>query len=107
MGSVVIKCREYDVETTVKLRFINVEITDGELAEIGKLVNLKEMTLYNSGIKDISLLCALICLEWLMLSQNQISDLKPLAGLTKLKTLILAENQICNVSPIADLTKMP
>lgn len=72
MGSVFIKGREYGFETTTRLRFINVEITDGDLAEIGKLVDLKEMTLYCSGIKDISPIGRLVNLEWLMLIKNQI-----------------------------------
>lgn len=106
MGNVVIKGREYGFETTTRLRFINVEITDGDPAEIGKLVNLKEMTLYCSGIKDISPIGSLTNLAELSLAGNKISDASALTRLPKLKYLRLMDNQICDITPLLQFANL-
>ena len=68
MGSITILGVEYDIATTTKLELGDTNITNDDVLQIGKLVNLIR----------------------LVLSGNQISVIIPLANLTKLTYLRFA-----------------
>ncbi len=69
-------------------------------------LNIKELTLYNNRISDISALSGLASLEKLYAGRNQIKDIGPLSGLVKLKKLSLTDNEIVDIVPLAGLTDL-
>jgi len=72
--------------------------------EIGDNLNdIKELSLQNKQIVDVSPLVTLTSLTKLNLSQNQIVDVSPLTTLTRLQYLDLRGNRIVDVSPLQTL----
>ena len=108
-GKVTIRDVEYDVAKTtdLNLNFQNKKgLTNEELAQIGKLVNLKSLVIIHAEISDITPIGNLTNLETLILTSNRIADLTPIAKLTKLKDLGLADNQVSDLKPLANLTNL-
>lgn len=90
-----------------KLSITNyVNITYGELDEIGKLINLRELTIWNAELTNISALSNLINLEELSLDYNSISDIQPLANLVNLEILQIVSNNIQDISAISSMSKL-
>ena len=102
---VIIKGRSFPISLT-SLELSGDNLTDDDIKEIGKLVNLESLYLSNNQIGDISPLSRLTNLETLSLSNNQISDISSLSGLTNLKSLYLDNNQISNIEALSQLTNL-
>lgn len=102
---VTIKGKKYLISKT-KLDLSGRNLTNSDIEEIGKFVNLEILYLYNNQISDISQLSNLTKLTTLYLDNNQISDISPLSKLTNLEWLYLSNNQISDVSPLSKLTKL-
>lgn len=94
-----------------------VSISDANLAaairqEIGNLIttdtmlNLTQLRVEGSDIKDLTGLEHASNLRELDLSTNRISDISPLSSLTQLTTLNLRSNDVSDVSPLSDLTQL-
>ena len=81
-------------------------VTNLDIRPLSGLINLKRLSLENSGISDISLLAGLKELQHLGLSYNTIEDISPLAGLKKLIHLNLSDNSITDLSPLSGLTNL-
>lgn len=67
-------------------------VTDKELAIIGNLTKLEELTLNDCGITTVASLSKLSNLTILDLGNNNIRNLEPISKMAKLKTLSLARN---------------
>ena len=87
-----------DVANLIELNAAGVEVTDADLAKLGKLTNLRRLNLANATVKDSSLagLKTLANLEYLNLVGTQVTDagLKQLAGLKKLQSVYLFESKV-------------
>ncbi len=68
--------------------------------------NLKNLSIINCEVSDISLLSALTNLETLNLDRNKIEYIYQLSELKNLKTLSLASNYISDVKPLSNLTNL-
>lgn len=68
--------------------------------------NLRELSIGDNYIRDISPLAGLINLTTLYLGGNEVSDLSPLSGLANLTTLVLWFNRISDISPLAGLINL-
>ena len=101
---VTIQGEDYDVDTTFSLNLYGCDVTGEDVAEIGKLKNLRELYLGGNSIDDVTPLSGLTNLTKLDLGKNQISDVTPLSGLTNLTELYLWTNPISDISPLAKLT---
>ncbi len=97
-----------DVGNLIELNAAGVELTDAELAKVGKITNLRRLNLANATVKDSSLagLKGLANLEYLNLVGTQVTDagLKQLAGLKKLQSVYLFESKVTDAG-VADLKK--
>ncbi len=102
MGSVTILGMDYDIATTTELSLSKSGVTDKEMIEIGKLVNLTRLYLYNNQITDISPVANLTKLEDLYLGANEISDISALTNLTNLYDVHMNANQISDITPLAN-----
>lgn len=71
-----------------------------------KLLSLKGVGIWDSGISDITPLKSLTNLTTLSLSGNNISDIRPLTSLTNLTSLSLRDNKISDITPLKSLTKL-
>lgn len=127
-GNVSIQGMNYDIAQTTYLQLNNSNITDADLKEISKLVNvthleledgqitdlsplknmpnLKEIVLRGNNITNISPLENMTQLTYLDLSLNQVSDITPLKNLKNLTTLSLYLNKVSNISALKDLTNL-
>ena len=84
-------------------------ISDNDIVDVSPLkglTNLEVLELDVNGIVDVSLLEGLTKLQWLSLYGNGIVDVSPLKGLTNLETLFLGANRIVDVSPLKGLTNL-
>lgn len=70
---------------------------------VGKLTSLRELTMDNCGLVDLTFLTPLQNLHTLSLSQNRITDVAPLASLHGLGYLSLFGNRISDLGPLASL----
>lgn len=97
-----------DVGNLIELNAGGVELTDAELAKVGKITNLRSLNLANATVKDSSLggLKGLANLTYLNLVGTQVTDagLKQLAGLKKLKSVYLFESKVTDAG-VAELKK--
>ncbi|MFA6544296.1 MAG: c-type cytochrome domain-containing protein [Limisphaerales bacterium] len=97
-----------DVGNLIELNAGGVELTDSELAKVGKITNLRSLNLANATVKDSSLgaLKGLANLTYLNLVGTQVTDagLKQLAGLKKLKSVYLFESKVTDAG-VAELKK--
>ncbi|MBC1241516.1 NACHT domain-containing protein [Nostoc sp. 2RC] len=65
-----------------------------------KLYSLKNLSIYQTKVKDISPLTSLFNLTNLELNENKINDLSSLANLTNLVSLSIAEAGVTDISPL-------
>lgn len=101
---------------------------NSDVSEVEFFPSIKDVTLSNCGLSDLTPLASLVEITKLSLSENQISDLAPLTNLVKLeslglsfntlttittlsqftnlKTLIITNNQITDLQPLASLTNL-
>lgn len=103
--TVTISGRDYDISNTTSLR-IDTAITDEDMMNIVKLVNLTSLHLEKLNICNITPLACLSNLTELDLSFNQISDLTPLSNLSHLTQLWLWGNKIKDLNPLTRLTQL-
>ena len=89
-----------------RLIFIDSDLTQNEVEELGKLTHLKCLDVEFAGLSDIEPLSALTELTQLDITFNSISDISPLANLRNLTELYLADNLIDDISPLKKLTKL-
>lgn len=73
---------------------------------LGKLENLRSLSLNGIFIDDLSPLEGLTKLEALYLIKNDLEDLSPLSSLTNLDTLLIRDNRVRDVSPLAGMTNL-
>jgi internalin A len=71
-----------------------------------KLLSLKGVLIWDSGISDITPLKSLTHLTTLALDGNNISDITPLTSLTNLTHLSLRDNKILDIASLKSLTKL-
>lgn len=69
-------------------------------------INLRQLSVYENEISDVSSLSGLTTLENLNLGNNAINDLSPLAGLPLLSGLDLNGNDISDLSGLSDLPSL-
>ena len=97
-----------DVGNLIELNAAGVELTDGDLAKVGKVTNLRSLNLANATVKDSSLagIKGLANLTYLNLVGTQVTDagLKQLAGLKKLQSVYLFESKVTDAG-VAELKK--
>ncbi|MFM8470851.1 MAG: c-type cytochrome domain-containing protein, partial [Limisphaerales bacterium] len=97
-----------DVSNLLELNAAGVEVSDADLAKLGKLTNLRRLNLANATVKDSNLagLKTLANLEYLNLVGTQVTDagLKQLTGLKKLQSVYLFESKVTDAG-VADLKK--
>ena len=97
-----------DVSNLIELNAAGVELTDADLAKVGKLTNLRRLNLANATVKDASLagLKGLANLEYLNLVGTEVTDagLKQLASLKKLQNVYLFESKVTDAG-VAELKK--
>ena len=79
---------------------------DVDLSPLEDLQYLKELSLLNDDLTDISSLSGLHSLERLALGWNSVEDVSPLAELTSLKSLGLWNNDISDISALKGLEQL-
>ena len=84
----------------------NKNFEDSDIEPLKYMTNLKNLSLANNSISNISVLAGLKNLEELNLHNNQISDISALANLPNLTVLILGNNQISDISPLENLPNL-
>ena len=77
-----------------------------DISDVAQFTNLTWLNLYNNRIADITPLQDLTNLVWLQLTCNRITDVTPLQGLTNLMHLDLYMNEIADITPLQGLTKL-
>lgn len=97
-----------DVGNLIELNAAGVELTDAELAKVGKVTNLRTLNLANASVKDSSLagIKGLVNLTYLNLVGTQVTDagLKQLVGLKNLKSIYLFESKVTDAG-VTELKK--
>lgn len=106
--SVIINGESYDIQNTIKLDLIKTALSDSDVENIGKLVNLTNLTLNLYQINDITPLQNLTNLTSLYLDfDNKSLDITPLSNLTNLTELWLyCDNNSVDITPLANLTNL-
>ena len=96
-----IHANDIHVRSLEKLDAAANQITD--ISSISDMSELKELSLKDNRVEDLSKLQNLINLQKLNLETNKISDISPLKQLKDLKELDLSDNNISDVNLILDL----
>ena len=81
-------------------------LSDGDLANIASLSNLRTLSLTDCTLTNIEFLAPLTNLTTLYLSNNYVADLTPLASMTNLRTLYLDDNPISDLQVLYSLTSL-
>lgn len=102
---IIIKDVQHSTNLT-ELKLYGIDLTNEDIKDLDKMINLTCLVLAHNKISDISSLKNLNNLDILFLGGNQISDISPLKDLNNLTTLLLEENQISNLSPLNNLTNL-
>ena len=76
------------------------------LDKLYKFINLQELILYSTEIKEIKGLDNLVNLKKLLLSNNEIKEIKGLCNLVNLKELYLYNNQITEIKGLNKLASL-
>ena len=74
-----------------------------DLSPLAGLVNLRNLSIWDSPVSDLSPLKGLKNLTRLVFSRTQVSDLSPIAGLINLRTLDFNVGNVSDLSPITGL----
>ena len=77
-----------------------------DIEPICNLSYLKNLSLLNDGIEDISVLGSMTGLEQLALGWNEISDVTVLRNMTELTSLGLWNNNISDISALSNISKL-
>ncbi len=102
---ILIRDNKYPRETTA-IELTGLDLTDEDIKDIGKLTQLKTLTLWGNSVTDASVLEPLVNLEYLDLFNNSITDITPLANLTELTYLDISWNPIDDLAPLYTLTNL-
>ena len=95
------------LEYAINLRELSVENQGIQnITPLAKLSKLDTLDLDGNPINNITALAGLTNLVNLFLSRTQINDLTPLAELTSLQSLSIAQNKIDDITPLAGLTNL-
>ena len=97
------------LQTATNLVFLEAGWQGGQLANVGllsNLVNLTHLGLEASGVMDASFARPLNKLSHLGLYANTVRDVSPVAGLTNLTFLHLGWNQTTNLQVLSGLTRL-
>ena len=86
------------------LTSLNLDGTAADLEAVGRLTELRTLSLRSGGIEDVRPLAGLVSLVELDLGDNRIEDLSPLAGLRGLSVLRADRNRVENLWPLASLS---
>lgn len=78
-------------------------LSDGDMAAIAALAELRTLSLTDCTLTDIGFLSSLTNLTTLYLSDNYIADLSPLSSMQSLRTLYLDGNPVGDLAPIFSL----
>ena len=89
-----------------ELTIADCDISNADLTIIAGLPNLRNLTIRNCMLSNITPLSECKNLEILRLSQNAIRDLTPLANLTSLHTLDLERNAVEDLTALNSLEKL-
>ncbi len=89
-----------------ELVILNTDLTTEHLEIIGKLPELKYLTIAGCGISAIENLAGCTKLIHLDLNNNAVRDLTPLKDMRELEYLNLSHNAISDLSMLKDLTKL-
>lgn len=73
------------------------------LEGLEQCTNLRELTLWDNAIDDVSAVRALTNLVYLDLDENRVSNLRPLSGLESLATLYVSANKVVDLEPLSKL----
>lgn len=95
-----------ELDSLEELQIIDSDLGGTEMAAIGKLTGLTQLTLHNCSITSLNSLQALTKLVYLDLSENTVRNISALSDMKDLKTLNLESNAISDVSPLAALTQL-
>ena len=76
---------------------------NANFAEFDAPSNLKELSINNCGLTDVSFISNISSLIILDLEDNEIEDVSPIAGLRQLKYLQLENNRISDISPLMEM----
>lgn len=92
--------------TDTALVLNNRGLTDADIAQIGRIYALSNLSLSGNSLTDLRPFAALGGLTTLNLSNNSISDLSPLTSLGSLRTLYLDNNPVTDLSPLYSLVSL-
>ena len=81
-------------------------LSDGDMAAIADLGNLRTLSLTDCTLTNVSFLSSLTGLTTLYLSNNYIADLSPLSAMQNLRTLYLDGNPLGELSPLFTLSSL-
>ena len=89
------------------LKLSEQEISDlSPLIELNHLSSLKELNIFNTKVRDLSLVKILTNLEQLNISLTPVSDLSSLKDLIHLEELNISSTQVSDLSPLKGLTNL-
>lgn len=77
-----------------------------DLSPLSNLINLRYLNLHNNLFSDLSPLADLTSLLQLDLGDNQITTIPSLPGLTQLRYFYLSNNQISDISALSELQQL-
>lgn len=89
-----------------ELVILNTDLTTAHLNVIGKLPELKYLTIAGCGISVIDSLSTSTKLTHLDLNNNAVRDLEPIKNLRELEYLNLSHNAVSDLSQLKDLPKL-
>ena len=81
-------------------------VTDNDIKELDKMINLESLTLIGTYITNVNVLKNLTGLKEISITESQINDISELKGLTNLTILNLRSNQISDISALKGLTNL-
>ena len=93
-----------EMATLIELKVPGLGIID--LTGLESATNLRELSLKDNQISDLSPIVGLIKLQGLWITNNPIFDIFPVQGLTNLTELVLDDTQVFDLSPIAGLINL-
>jgi len=82
------------------------KLDENELAAIGKLTMLHQLTLSDCSITSVAEFKDLVALEQLDLSGNSIRNISSLSVMTGMKKLDLSENALTDIGSLASMSKL-
>jgi Leucine-rich repeat (LRR) protein len=72
----------------------------GNITPLGQLVNLEQLNLSNTSVKDLSVLANMNRLQKLDVSNSEVNDLSPLAQSESLVDLVISHTKVSSLEPL-------